>query len=139
MESKTEFKTPSLGYSAFVLAALAISTFVQFKILGASLNVTMFLNWLLMTLLATSLPYTLNILDGIRYRSCHYLLRHGPYEREVLPSNIPCPLLYRIRSNRYILGNTRYHGYRPSWYRYRSWNPGRYDCRRSNLRCMVRR
>ena len=44
MESKKEFKTPSLGYSAFVLAALAISTFVQFKILGASLNVTMFLN-----------------------------------------------------------------------------------------------
>lgn len=42
MESKKEFKTPSLGYSAFVLAALAISTFVQFKILGASLNVTMF-------------------------------------------------------------------------------------------------
>ena len=55
MESKKEFKTPSLGYSAFVLAALAISTFVQFKILGASLNVTMFLNWLLMTLLAIPL------------------------------------------------------------------------------------
>ena len=29
MESKKEFKTPSLGYSAFVLAALAISTFVR--------------------------------------------------------------------------------------------------------------
>ena len=63
MESKKEFKTPSLGYSAFVLAALAISTFVQFKILGASLNVTMFLNWLLMTLLAIPLGFTYDDLE----------------------------------------------------------------------------
>ena len=63
MEAKKEFKTPSLGYSAFVLAALAISTFVQFKILGASLNVTMFLNWLLMTLLAIPLGFTYDDLE----------------------------------------------------------------------------
>ena len=63
MESKKEFKTPSLGYSAFVLAALAISTFVQFKILGSSLNVTMFLNWLLMTLLAIPLGFTYDDLE----------------------------------------------------------------------------
>lgn len=62
MEEKT-YKTPSLGYSLVVLLSLALCTFVGMKFLGASLNVIMFLNWLLMTLLAIPLGFSYNDLE----------------------------------------------------------------------------
>jgi len=62
MGTKT-YKTPSLPYSVFVLICLALSTFIGMKILGASLNVIMFLNWLLMTLLSLPLGFTYNDLE----------------------------------------------------------------------------
>lgn len=165
MESKKEFKTPSLGYSAFVLAALAISTFVQFKILGASLNVTMFLNWLLMTLLALPLGFTYDDLEKKAAENLAGVLTTlfimyaiGCLAGSWMASGtVPAIIYYGmdLMNAKFFLptslvlcsivsvatgtswGTLGNHGYRPSWYRYRSWNPGWYDCRRSNLRCMV--
>ncbi|MFR6334435.1 MAG: Na+/H+ antiporter NhaC family protein, partial [Eisenbergiella sp.] len=63
MDNSKTFKTPSFGYSAFVLIALAASTFSGMKLFGASLNVVMFLNWLLMTALAAPLGTSYNHLE----------------------------------------------------------------------------
>lgn len=63
MENKKTFKTPSFQYSLFVLLALAVSTFTGMKLFGASLNVIMFLNWLLMTVLAVPLGFSYDILE----------------------------------------------------------------------------
>lgn len=63
MDNSKTFKTPSFGYSAFVLIALAASTFSGMKLFGASLNVVMFLNWLLMTALAAPLGISYNHLE----------------------------------------------------------------------------
>lgn len=62
MEEKM-FKKPSFGYAVFVLMCLPVFTLIGMKGLGASLNVMMFLNWLLMTLLARPLGFTYTDLE----------------------------------------------------------------------------
>lgn len=63
METTKQYKTPSFAYSAFVLIALAAVTFIGMKFFGASLNVVMFLNWLLMTVLAIPLGFRYDDLE----------------------------------------------------------------------------
>lgn len=63
MENKRQIKKPTFGYSVFVLGALACVTFVGMKFMGASLNVVMFLNWLLMTVLAIPLGFNYDMLE----------------------------------------------------------------------------
>ena len=63
MEETKVYKTPSLAYSVFVLLCLASSTFIGMKVFGASLNVIMFLNWLLMTALAVPLGFSYQDLE----------------------------------------------------------------------------
>ena len=64
MESKKrETKVPTLGYSVFVLVALAVSTFVGFKLLGASLNTIMFINWVVMALVAIPLGFNYEMME----------------------------------------------------------------------------
>ena len=63
MEETKVYKKPTLTYSVFVLLCLACSTFVGMKVFGASLNVIMFLNWLLMTALAVPLGFSYQDLE----------------------------------------------------------------------------
>lgn len=63
MEETKVYKKPTLAYSVFVLLCLACSTFVGMKVFGASLNVIMFLNWLLMTALAVPLGFSYQDLE----------------------------------------------------------------------------
>ncbi len=57
------FKKPTLGYAFMVLGVLAASTFTGMKLLGAPLNVIMFINWAIMSLLAIPLGYSYDDLE----------------------------------------------------------------------------
>ncbi len=62
IEIKT-FKKPSLSYAIFVLFILASSTFIGMKFLGAPLNVIMFINWGVMSILALPLGFSYDDLE----------------------------------------------------------------------------
>lgn len=60
MKEKT---TPSFAYSLFTLIILAIFMIVGIRVLGAPLNVVMFLAWMLVNLLSLRLGYTYSELE----------------------------------------------------------------------------
>ncbi|MCD8011054.1 MAG: Na+/H+ antiporter NhaC [Lachnospiraceae bacterium] len=57
MKKNQTNRYPSVGYAAFFMSVLAVSTFVGYKLLGASLNTIMFINWIVMTLCSIPLGY----------------------------------------------------------------------------------
>ncbi len=61
----TEKKTPTFGFSLMTLLVLATFLIVMIRVLGAPLNVSMFLAWLLVSLLSIKLGFTYNELENV--------------------------------------------------------------------------